>query len=233
MNGVSGGGSESESCSRCHDEGNMIDSNGVAHPTTAPHDGSHTSCTLYSLGPRGGILDIYFEPSHISSATIYPIYYNGWEGYLGHNGWKLFYTTDTAQKRNAEFNPGEEHAAGELEGDTYGNGGFEGWTECFAQFPRFDDGGALKWVKTLTAPWKIVRVDIQSIKNHSFWVGDCHRLILVTTRVLKNVIYRMSTPVTGSCVQWRTPPGFPRFHMLECSCTHATSYKVLKLLPKT
>ena len=155
MNGVSGGGSESESCSRCHDEGNMIDSNGVAHPTTAPHDGSHTSCTLYSLGPRGGILDIYFEPSHISSATIYPIYYNGWEGYLGHNGWKLFYTTDTAQKRNAEFNPGEEHAAGELEGDTYGNGGFEGWTECFAQFPRFDDGGALMSTTNNNARWGV------------------------------------------------------------------------------
>lgn len=156
MNGVVGGGSASQSCTRCHDEGNMIDSNGVAHPTTAPHDETHTSCTLNNLGSRGGILDLYFEPSHISMAIVYPVFYRGWEQFLGHNGWKVFYTTDVDAQHTAEtFQPGEAHTSGGLEGDTYGNGRFEKWTECFAQLPRFDDSGGLMSTTNNNVRWGV------------------------------------------------------------------------------
>tara|TARA_B110000977_G_scaffold34116_1_gene45462 strand:- start:144 stop:3002 length:2859 start_codon:yes stop_codon:yes gene_type:complete len=127
MHGVgSGGGSESESCSRCHDEGIQ-----QGFPHEHPQYGDSTTCALWNgeFGANGAIIDLYFAPSHISAVTVHLIHHGGWEALLGFNGWKVFYATTVAGHNSVTNYDGAES--------------FVHWVQCFEDIPIYDQNGNL------------------------------------------------------------------------------------------
>jgi hypothetical protein len=143
MHGVgSGGGSESESCSRCHDEGIQ-----EGFPHESSHYGDSTTCTLNNLGSRGGILDLYFAKSHINAVTVHLVMHRDWEALLGHNGWKVFFSTT---------NLGHNSISNFVSDGSYGSGGWDHWTECYADFPTHDSFGQLMTQTSNNAAWHLL-----------------------------------------------------------------------------